>query len=100
MYLDVLHNTEDDEDIENEDVMNRVDIGQYVSDKDLHALDDPRYLILFCFLIGYDVFSSVSSLVIVLSQGVSIQERQCHVQGQESKTKSSEECCREEYDSR
>ena len=100
MYLDVLHNNEDDdEDIENEDVMNRVDIGQYVSEKDLHALDDPRYLftilpVLPSLLIGYN-----SPHWLLHCQGVSIQERQCHVQGQEGKTESSEECCGEEYDS-
>ena len=46
-YLDLLHDTEDTEEGEEDtsdqgDFRRREDLGQYVTDKDLHILDDPR----------------------------------------------------------
>lgn len=42
MYLDVLHHDDNDEDDIDDDSLTRTDIGQYVTEKDLHILDDPR----------------------------------------------------------
>lgn len=42
-YLDLLHdNEEEEEDSDLTDFRAREDLGQYVTDKELHVLDDPR----------------------------------------------------------
>ena len=46
MYLDVLHgaasDTEDEAEVDTAREFRHEDLGQYVTEKDLHALDDPR----------------------------------------------------------